>query len=481
MASLDDTVTPPHDSSHSIGESFLNRRRVLTVALGGAAATVALPAPAWAADDQRPGSVKAPKLTPQDRKVIAQVSTKKALEHLKVLSEDIGPRIGGTESERRAAHYIASQLEKQKYDVTLQPFPVADKFLAQLSSPAGLPNDLNWQVGGSAHAGLDTSVTASVADVRAGAAADFTADVNGKIVLVDYVASQREAVAARAVAAGAVGVVFLPADLVEPRRASAFSPTLPGSASSPLSIPVVGVAQAQKHRLRALLAAGPLTLTITTTAHRGLTSHNVLAERVGRSGPNGPVVMVCAHYDSVIGAPGANDDGSGTVLSLELARVLKAIPVDATVRFALWGSEEQGLIGSRYYVRELPQAERDRIVAVYNNDMVATSWDPATRYWVLSFTGQSNRATDEVTAAAQRLGYEPQISPVTQRGSSDHQSFQEVGIASANFSWRGEESPALLEPPYHSPEDTIAKNISLERLQVSMELIGCATYATAGH
>ncbi|MEV0606210.1 M28 family peptidase [Polymorphospora rubra] len=476
MSSLDETVTPPHDSSLSVGSTSLNRRRMLTVALGGAA-TVALPAPAWATDDQRPGAHRPPRLTPQDRKVIAQLSTRRALDHLTVLSEDIGPRIGGTESERRAAHYIASQLDHFGYDTTLQPFPVADKFLAQLSSPAGLPDDLNWQAGASAQAALDTTVTASVIDVGAGTAADFTADVSGKIVLVNYVAAQREQLAARAVAAGAVGLIFLPTDGIEPRRASAFSPSMP----TPLAIPVVGVAQAQKHRLRALLATGPLTLTIATTAHRGLTSHNVLAERRGRSGAGGPVVMVSAHYDTVIGAPGANDDGSGTVLCLELARVLKAIPINATVRFGLWGSEEQGLIGSRYYVRELPQSERDRIVAVYQNDMVATSWDPATRYWLLSFTGQSNRATDEVAAAAQRLGYQPRISPVTQRGASDHQSFQEVGIASANFSWRGEESPALLEPPYHSPEDTIAKNISLERLQVSMELIGCATYATAGH
>ncbi|GIJ80767.1 PA domain-containing protein [Micromonospora phaseoli] len=480
MASLDDTVTSPHESSRSTGSGQLNRRRMLTVALGGAA-TVALPAPAWAAADHRPGAIRPPRLTPEDRKVVAQLSAKRALAHLKVLSEDIGPRIGGTDSERRAAHYIAGQLDKLRYDTTLQPFPVADKFLAQLSSPARLPGDLNWQVGASGQAALDTRVTASVVDVGAGTPADYPADVSGKIVLVDYVAAQREQLAATAVAAGAAAVVFLPADLVEPRRASAFSPTLPGSASAPLPIPVVGVAQAQKHRLRALLAAGPLTLTIATTAHRGLTSHNVLAERRGRSGAGGPVVMVSAHYDSVIGAPGANDDGSGTVLCLELARVLKAVPVDATLRFALWGSEEQGLIGSRYYVAQLPQAERDRILAVYQNDMVATSWDPATRYWLLSFTGESNRATDEVSAAARRLGYEPQISPVTQRGASDHQSFQEVGIASANFSWRGEESPALLEPPYHSPEDTIAKNISLERLQVSMELIGCATYATARH
>lgn len=84
-----------------------------------------------------------------------------------------------------------------------------------------------------------------------------------------------------------------------------------------------------------------------------------------------------------------------------------------------------------------------------------------------------------VAAAAGRLGYDPQISPVTQRGASDHQAFQEAGIAAANFSRRGEATPALLEPPYHSPEDTIERNISVDRLTVSMELIGCAAYGLA--
>ncbi len=459
---------------------MLSRRRMLTIALGGAA-TVALPAPAWAVDDQRPGAATLPTLTGGDRLVARQVSAERALEHLRVLSVGIGPRIGGTRSEKVAADYIARTLDRLGYDVTLQPFPVADKFLAQLSSPRGLPRDLCWQAGASPNAALDTRVRARVADVGAGADADYPADVAGKIVLIDYVAANRDQLVATAVAKGAAAVIFLPADLVEPRRASAFSPALPGSVETPVGIPVVGVAQAQKHRLRALLAAGRLTLTVETRAHRGLTSHNVIADAPRRRGsdPAGPVVMVSAHYDTVIGAPGANDDGSGTVLNLELARVLRRLPVNAHLRFALWGSEEQGLIGSRYYVAQLPQAERDRIVAVYQNDMVATSWDPATRYWLLSFTGLANRATDEVAAAAARLGYQPRISPVTLRGSSDHQSFQEVGIAAANFSWRGEESPALLEPPYHSPEDTIAKNISLERLQVSLELIGSAAYATA--
>jgi aminopeptidase YwaD len=458
------------------GDNPLSRRRMLTVAVGSAA-TVALPAPAWATGDRRPGARNHPALTAGDQEVACRVSAERTLRHLRKLAVDIGPRVGGTAAERRAADYLARVLDELGYAVTLQPFPVADKFLARLDAPGGLPADLCWQAGASPQGALDTRVCGDVVDAGAGGVADYPADVTGRIVLADYAVATREEVVAAAVARGAAAVVFLPADLVEPRRASAFNPPLPGSQTTPVPIPVIGVAQAQKQRLRELLGHGRLTLAVATRAHRALTSHNVVAERGGQSGP---VVMVSAHYDSFIGAPGANDDGSGTVLCLELARVLRTLPTQAALRFALWGSEEQGLLGSRYYVGQLRRPERQRIVAVFHNDMVATSWEPATRYWQLSLDGLANRATDEVTAAAARLGYASRLSPVTLRGSSDHQAFQEVGIASANFSWRGEQGPTALEPPYHGPDDTIAKNISLERLQVSMELIGSAAYACAG-
>jgi len=459
----------------SLTRSPFSRR----VALGAFAASAAalMPAPAWALTDRRPGSAGPPRLSPNDRPVVAQVSAQRAVEHIIALSEGVGPRIGGTQSEKDAADYIAGVLDGYGYTVDLEPFAVADKFLGQLTGSPALPQDICWQVGASPSGALDVTVRADAVDVGDNPAA-YAGDLTGKVVLVDAAtAAQRNSRVPAAVARGAAAVVLLPADAADPiRRTSASSPTL----SAATSVPVVAVAQVQKHRLREALAAGSLELTVETTAHRNLTSHNVLARRRGQLPTSTDrQVMVCAHYDSVIGAPGANDDGSGTGLCLELARVLRALPTRAEVSFALWGSEEQGLIGSRYHVRQLDQAKRDRLIGVFNNDMIATSWDPATRYWVLSFDGQPNIITSSVIGAAERLGYSPQLSPVTTRGASDHQSFQEVGIASANFSWRGEASPALLEPPYHSPEDTVAKNISMERMQVSLELIGAATYSVA--
>jgi hypothetical protein len=452
-------------------------RRGLLGAVAGVTAATALPAvPAWAVDDQRPGSVRRPSLDKYDRQIVSALSSERALRHLQVLSEEIGPRIGGTASEKRAADYLAGQLDRFGYRTRLEPFPVADKFLAQLGDPRNLlPNDLCWQAGAAPGGKLGVTVQGPARDVGPATAPVWPADVAGSVVLADDTAAARPAFVAEAAARGAVAVVLLPADQVFPRRASAFSPS--GLTDAP--IPVVGVAQVQKRLLReALAVVTSLPLSISTAAHRGLVSNNVIGERRGK-GSNSPIVMVSGHYDSVIGAPGANDDGSGTVLTLEIARVLAKLPTEATLRFALWGSEEQGLIGSRYHVAQLAQDQRDRYRAVFQNDMVATSWDPAIVYWLLSFDGLANAATDAVRASGQRLGYEPQMVGPVQRGASDHQSFQEVGIAAANFSWRGESSPALLEPPYHSPEDTIAKNVSLERLQVSMELIGTAAYSVA--
>ena len=492
--------TEEHASSSHDKSVRLSRRGLLAGAAGGAA-VVASGQPAWATDSTRPGAMRAPALATRDRQVVRAIRPARAMSDLRVLSERIGPRIGGTASELEAAQYAVATLRSAGCrGVGLQPFPVADKFLADIGDPDDhLPDDICWQSGASPDAGLDVRVTGGVIDVGAADAPTWPSDparITAAVVLADDAqnaddpvarVNQRAAFVREAQTRGAAAVVLLPADLAYPRRASAASLRLvPTTGTTPppptqvATIPVLGVAQVQKRLLREDLAVRPLRLIISTTAHRNLTSHNVLADIPGRAGAGGPVVYISGHYDSVIGAPGANDDGSGTVLTLELARVLNSLPKQqATIRLALWGSEEQGLIGSRFHVAQLAQAERDRIRGVFQNDMVGTSWDPATRYWLLSFPGTPNPTTDAVAAAAGRLGYEPQISPVTQRGASDHQSFQEAGIAAANFSWRGEATPALLEPPYHSPEDTIERNISVDRLTVSMELIGCAAYDLA--
>ncbi|TWH35246.1 M28 family peptidase [Isoptericola variabilis] len=372
-------------------------------------------------------------------------------------------------------------LDEYGYDVDMPSFSVPDRYLGELASP-GLDAALCWGVGAAARGALDVSVTGPVVVAESADPLALPEDLGGAVVLRPITAANENLTAfvLAVQARGAGAVIWTRVDSAYPRQASAFVPSL-STASPAATIPVVGVGQVQKHALLDAVAAGPPTLTVTTTHHRNLTSYNVIGSRpgTGRPDPTRQNVMVCAHYDSVIGARGANDDGSGTVLTLELARVLRDLPTSTNLQFALWGSEEVGFVGSRTYVAGMDAGARAAMRGVFNNDMVGTSWDPAERYWGLSYDGQPNVVNAEVLAAGDRLGYRTHMSDVTQRGASDHQSFQEVGVPSGNFSWRGADTPALLEPPYHSADDTIAANISAERLAVSIEIIGCATYALA--
>jgi aminopeptidase Y len=82
--------------------------------------------------------------------------------------------------------------------------------------------------------------------------------------------------------------------------------------------------------------------------------------------------VVGAHLDSVPEGPGVNDNGSGSAAVLEVARQLAASKPKATVRFAWWGAEELGLLGSQAYVAALPPAELGRIYAYLNFDMIGS-------------------------------------------------------------------------------------------------------------
>jgi acetylornithine deacetylase/succinyl-diaminopimelate desuccinylase-like protein len=95
------------------------------------------------------------------------------------------------------------------------------------------------------------------------------------------------------------------------------------------------------------------------------------------------MVLVTGHYDSrntdvldtVGAAPGANDDGSGTAVSLECARVLSKLKFPATIIFLTVASEEQGLNGSRHFAK-MAKSEGWNIEAALNNDIVGGDRSP---------------------------------------------------------------------------------------------------------
>ena len=202
----------------------------------------------------------------------------------------------------------------------------------------------------------------------------------------------------------------------------------------------------------------------------GQQSQNVIAVKEAENVENPEIVYLTAHYDSVPGSPGANDNGSGTSTLLELARVMKDLPANKEVRFVAFGAEEIGLVGARYYASQLTEEEIARSVGNFNMDMVGTNWEPATQLYVNVVDGQPNLVWQYAKAAADRLNNDTLF--LYQRGASDHVAFHEVGIDSANFIWR-EPGTASLEPWYHTPEDTIDR-ISPEKIQMVGDLINAA-------
>ena len=106
-------------------------------------------------------------------------------------------------------------------------------------------------------------------------------------------------------------------------------------------------------------------------------SFNVIAEIPGTTKPN-ELVMVGGHFDSWHMGTGATDNGAGSAVAMEVMRILKSLnlKMDRTVRMALWGGEEEGLLGSAAYVKEhfadpatmKPTAEHDGFAGYFNID-----------------------------------------------------------------------------------------------------------------
>jgi Zn-dependent M28 family amino/carboxypeptidase len=177
--------------------------------------------------------------------------------------------------------------------------------------------------------------------------------------------SQKVGVAA---AAGADAVILYN-NVAQP-----LNPTLGGA--SPDWVPTVGISLAAGQAIIAALAEGAEP--VATYAYRAHTetfeSFNVLAET--RTGREDNVVMLGAHLDGVEDGPGINDNGTGSAAILETAvQLASSGPLNNKVRFAWWGAEEWGLVGSTHYVNDLvanAPEELDKIATYLNFDMVGS-------------------------------------------------------------------------------------------------------------
>jgi hypothetical protein len=128
-------------------------------------------------------------------------------------------------------------------------------------------------------------------------------------------------------------------------------------AKDPLSPPVFIVTGEQYNRLVRLVKENiPVKLQVSLRAkasEQAVDGYNIVAEIPGGA-KRDEVVMVGAHFDSWHSGTGATDNGAGSAVMMEVVRILKALDLklDRTVRIGLWSGEEQGLFGSKAYVKE---------------------------------------------------------------------------------------------------------------------------------
>ena len=203
--------------------------------------------------------------------------------------------------------------------------------------------------------------------------------------------------------------------------------------------------------------------------------------------------MAGGHLDSVTAGPGINDNGSGSAALLEVALTVASQDLTPAkrLRFGWWGAEERGLVGSTYYVNNLPSAERSKIKGYVNFDMIGS---PNPGYFVYSSSGQPSGSLElqrVLEAPFAAMGVPTELTSVG--GRSDHAAFAnagipigglftgaEVGKTSAQAQKWGGTAGQAFDRCYHASCDTTS-NINVTALDRNTDAIAYAIWTlTAG-
>ena len=199
-------------------------------------------------------------------------------------------------------------------------------------------------------------------------AADFpTPPAANSIALIQRGTCTFQQKAENAAAAGYKGVIIFNEGQVGRQD------LLVGTLGAPQAIPVVFTSFADGAELYQLAQADPVRIHLAVDAiSETRTTRNVIADTA--KGRIDRVVVVGGHLDSVIAGPGINDNGSGTSTILEIALQMARLNIKPLnkVRFAFWGAEELGLLGSTYYVANLSTQARRNIDLNLNFDMLGS-------------------------------------------------------------------------------------------------------------
>ncbi|MEU8250740.1 M28 family metallopeptidase [Nonomuraea sp. NPDC048916] len=444
-------------------------------------------------------------------KLVEAVSGKHVKKHLQtfqaIANANNGTRVSGTPGFDASRDYVAKKLRDAGYNVTIQPFefqfegyvtpPALERtspgpkaytygffsdYVAMGDSPAGAVSGTVQAVDLVLPPGPAANSSTSGCE-----ASDFAGFVPGNIALMQRGTCNFRIKVDNATAAGAIGAIVFN-EGQEGRTEVDLNPVLGGPG---VTIPAFFSSFAVGQELAA--TAGTTVKMNWDPISEVRTTYNVIAQT--KKGDPDNVVMAGAHLDSVQEGPGINDNGSGSAGILEVAIQFAKTKPKNQVRFAFWGAEEFGLLGSQHYVSTLPEEERAKIALYLNFDMIAS---PNYTFGIYDGDGDAFGTAGPEGSAQIEEDFEKFFTgrglPYTATaftGRSDYGPFIAAGIPAGGLFTGAEvlktaEEAAIfggtagipLDPCYHSVCDDIG-NISDKALDVNSDAIATlmATYA----
>ena len=378
---------------------------VFAVACTSATAT-STPTPASTPD---PTVAPTPTATPEPTRAsptALELASAEAFAELEEFLEELGSRESATAQEAAAAEYLQDRFQESGYETEIQRFTIEDQVLAGMGLTLDLPGPEEFAALPLERSGLG-DVSGILTPVGLAMPGDLPdGGLEGRIALAKRGVITFQAKAENVFAAGAVGLVIYN---------NVFG-LFRGVLSSEPDHPVISLSRNDGEAIEDLLADSELQASITLTTE-DLPSQNVIAVK---KGPGEAVVVLGGHYDTVPEIIGANDNASGAAVLVTLARMLADVDLPFTLRIIPFGSEELGLLGSRFYVESLTEEELENTKAMLNFDALGTG--P-----VVSVFGDGE-ITDLVSDIGDQIDVDVAVTLGLRGGSSDFASFREAGV-----------------------------------------------------
>lgn len=255
-------------------------------------------------------------------------------------------------------------------------------------------------------------------------------------------------------------------------------------------IPTLSLSQTQGNDLVASITGGAtITASIdVVTDIQNRSTLNVIATT--SCGNTDSLLMLGAHTDSVFRGPGINDDGSGTLGILEVAKSLEKYKVNNAVRFGWWSGEEIGAEGSTHYVTSLRASEQAKIRAYLNFDMIAS---PNYVYAIYDGDGSTFGTTGPAGSAEIEHFFEAfytasgeNFTSTALDGRSDYGPFLDINVpiggtftgaaelkTAEDVDMFGGTAGAPRDPNYHQAGDTVA-NLNMAAFTLNTKAIAAA-------